>query len=295
MAAMGTTYSVLVTGAFMAALGGLLGLFLAIASKRLYVFEDPRIEQIEELLPHSNCGACGTAGCRNFAEQVVKGKIEPAGCTVNTPEQNKNIAHMLGVALGDIEKRVARLACAGGRHVAKMRAHYAGLSSCAAASVAGGGKSCTWGCLGLGDCADVCDFDAIRMDKQGLPVVESAKCTACGDCVDVCPKGLFSLHVLSHKLWLACCNESEGDIAEAACEVACTACERCVVDAAPGLIHIHKQRAVIDYQQNHLAQRQAIERCPTGAIVWLEGDHIHKGKAAKKIIRIEALPVISEA
>ncbi len=178
----------------MAGLGGLLAFFLAIANKRLYVYEDPRISQVEELLPHSNCGACGTAGCRNFAEQVVEGKIEPACCTVNTPDQNKNIAALLGVAMGDVEKRVARLACAGGQHVAKMRAHYAGLSSCRAAAVAGGGgKSCAWGCLGLGDCADVCDFDAIHMDRHGLPVVDSAKCTACGDCVDICPKSLFSI------------------------------------------------------------------------------------------------------
>ncbi len=123
----------------MAVLGGLLAFFLAIADKRLYVYEDPRISQVEELLPHSNCGACGSAGCRNFAERVVTGLIEPASCSVNTPDQNKNIAALLGVAMGNVEKRVARLACAGGKHVAKMRAHYAGLSSCRAAAVAGGG------------------------------------------------------------------------------------------------------------------------------------------------------------
>ncbi len=280
----------------MAGLGGLLALLLAIASKKLYVFEDPRIEQVEELLPHSNCGACGTAGCHNFAEQAVAGKIEPGRCTVNSPDQNKTIANLLGVALGDIEKRVARLACAGGKHVAKMRANYAGLASCRAAAVAGGGgKSCAWGCLGLGDCADVCDFDAITMDAHGLPVVDVDKCTACGDCVDICPKDLFSLQVMSHKLWMACRNEADGDAAEAACEVACTACGRCVVDGAPGLIHLERNLAVIDYARNDKADRHAIERCPTGAIVWFEGDRIAKGKSAKKIIRIQPLPVAAEA
>lgn len=280
----------------MAGLGGLLALLLAIASKKLYVFEDPRIEQVEELLPHSNCGACGTAGCHNFAEKAVAGEIEPGRCTVNAPDQNKAIASLLGVALGDIEKRVARLACAGGKHVATMRAKYSGLSSCRAASLAGGGgKSCAWGCLGLGDCADVCDFDAITMDRNGLPVVDVDKCTACGDCVDICPKDLFSLQVMSHKLWLACRNEDDGDTAEAACEVACTACGRCVVDAAPGLISLKNNLAVIDYDKNETASRKAIERCPTGAIVWLEGGNTSKGKAAKKIIRIEPLPAATEA
>lgn len=292
---MDIVYIVLIAGAFMAVLGGLLALVLAIANKRLYVYEDPRIEQVEELLPNSNCGACGTAGCHNFAEQVVDGKIEPGRCTVNPPDQNQNIASLLGVALGDVEKRVARLACAGGKHVATMRAKYAGLASCRAATVAGGGgKSCAWGCLGLGDCADVCDFDAITMDMHGLPVVDGAKCTACGDCVDICPKNLFSIHGVSHKLWLACCNEDDGDVAEAACEVACTACERCVVDAVPGLISMVRNLAVIDYNKNDSAERKAIERCPTGAIVWLEGDRVIKGKSAKKIIRIEPLPAPAE-
>jgi Na+-translocating ferredoxin:NAD+ oxidoreductase RNF subunit RnfB len=269
---------------------------LAVANKRLYVYEDPRIEQIEELLPHSNCGACGTAGCRNFAEQTVEGKIDPACCTVNTSEQNKNIASLLGVAMGNVEKRIARLACAGGTHVAKMRANYSGLSSCRAAAVSGGGgKGCSWGCLGLGDCAEVCDFDAITMDSHGLPVVESVKCTACGDCVDICPKKLFSIQGVTRQLWLACRNESGPDAAEAVCEVACTACGRCVMDGAEGLIQLQSNLAVIDYEKNASANRQAIERCPTGAIVWFEGDRIIKGKLAKKIIRIEPLLATVEA
>ena len=110
--------SIAVAGAFMAALGTLLAWLLAVANKRLYVYEDPRIGEVEELLPKSNCGACGTAGCRNFAEQVVAGEIVPAKCTVNSPDMNAYIASFLGVAMGDVEKQVARLACAGGSHVA---------------------------------------------------------------------------------------------------------------------------------------------------------------------------------
>lgn len=292
---MNTLHSLLYAFAFMATLGIVLAGFLAVASRRLYVFEDPRIGQVEEMLPHTNCGACGTAGCRNFAEKLVEGSIEPARCTVNPPQQNQTIAHMLGIALGDVEKRIARLACAGGNHVAKNRARYSGHTSCGAAAMAGGGKECAWGCLGLGDCADVCDFDAIEMDQHGLPVVNADKCTACGDCVDICPKHLFSLQPVSRKLWLACRNEADPDAAEAACEVACTACGRCVVDAAPGLISLQHNLAVIDYALNDLAERRAIERCPTGAIVWLENNQANKGAAAKKIIRIQPLPVMAEA
>jgi len=286
--------SMLLAGMFMAVLGIVLAWVLAMANKRLYVFEDPRIEQVEELLPKSNCGACGTAGCRNFAEQVVAGQIEPAKCTVNAPTMNGYIAQFLGVELGNLEKRVARLACAGGRHVARMRAHYAGLSSCrAAAVVGGGGKACAWGCLGLGDCATVCDFDAITMNPFGLPVVDAAKCTACGDCVDVCPKDLFSLEPVSRHLWVACKNHADGDTAEMQCEVACTACGKCVADAAPGLMHLERELAVIDYGKNQLATPKAIERCPSGAIVWLDDGKVSKGREAKRILRTTPLPVES--
>ena len=143
---------------FMTALGLCLALVLAVANKRLFVYEDPRIDQVEELLPHANCGACGTAGCRDFAEKLVTGELQPGKCTVNSKEMNQVIADFLGVDLGAEMKRVARLACAGGNHVAKTRATYTGLEGCrAAALVAGGGRGCTWGCLGLGDCERVCD------------------------------------------------------------------------------------------------------------------------------------------
>lgn len=285
--------NLMVAGGFMAGLGVLLALLLAIANKKLYVFEDPRIGEVEELLPKSNCGACGQAGCRDFAEKVVGGETIPAKCTVSTPQQRQGIADLLGVAAGIVEKQVARLACGGGQHVAFLRARYEGLKTCrAAAVVSGGGKECAWGCLGLADCANVCTFDAIVMDKHGLPVVDSDKCTACNDCVEVCPKGLFSLEPVLRKLWVACKNLADGDTAEASCEVACTACGKCVVDAAPGLMKLDNNLAVIDYAQNERAAKQAIERCPTGAILWFDNPNFSiKGAEAKKILRQNELPL----
>ena len=283
--------SIFVAVGFMSALGLMLASILVLANKRLFVFEDPRIDQVEDLLPKANCGACGTAGCRPFAEMLVQGQIEPAKCTVNSKDMNQVIANFLGVDLGKEEKRVARLACAGGTHVAYIRASYGGIESCrAAALVSGGGKGCAWGCLGLGDCADVCDFNAIHMDRYGLPVVTEADCTACGDCVEVCPKDLFSLHPVSHQLWVACNNQAFGDEAEKECEVICTACGRCAQDSPEGLIEIRDNLAVVDYAKNSLASRVAIERCPTGAIVWLEkGGKAVKGRDARKVVRKEAL------
>jgi len=287
--------SLVLSGLFMAVLGVALAGVLAYASRRLYVYEDPRIDEVEALLPKSNCGACGTAGCRNFAEKVVAGEVIPAQCTVNAPAQNSVIADLLGVDAGSVEKRVARLACAGGRHVAYLRACYAGHVSCrAAAVVSGGGKDCAWGCLGLADCAEVCNFDAIHMDAHGLPVVGADRCTACNDCVEVCPKGLFSLEPISRKLWVACRNLADGDTAEASCEVACTACGKCVMDSKPGVMRLENNLAVIDYAQNARAAKAAIERCPTGAIVWFDNPNTPvKGAEARKILRQNELPLIS--
>lgn len=289
--------SIVTAAMFMIALGLILAVILSIANKKLYVYEDPRIEQVNDMLPQAQCGACGEAGCRPFAEAVVTGRKNPAQCTVNSPEGNARIARFIGVTMARQEKFVARLACAGGSHVAYKRANYQGLTTCQAASVvSGGGKGCSWGCLGLGDCAEACTFDAIYMDRFGLPIVIEDKCTACNDCVVACPKDLFSLHPVSHKLFVACKSEDQGELAEQECEVACTACGKCVADAPQGLIAIKNNLAVIDYELNDLASRTPIERCPTGAIVWIDSKlgttRSSRGREAKKIIRTEPLPLI---
>ena len=276
----------------MGALGVILASVLAIANKKLHVQEDPRIDEVEEMLPGTNCGACGSPGCRAFAEACVGGKANPSQCTVSSKDMVTFIAGYLGVEVGQQEKIVARLACAGGNHVARMKAEYAGMGSCRAAVAAGGGgKACAWGCLGLADCEVACTFDAIHMDRHGLPVVDEEKCVACNDCVVACPLDLFSLHPVSHRLWVACKSLAEGDEALADCEVACTGCARCAADAPEGLICIKNNLAQVDYSKNHLATRIPIERCPTGAIVWLEDGKAVKGGAAKRIIRKEPLPV----
>ena len=256
-------------------LGGLglcFGILIAIANHKLRVWEDPRVDAVTGLLPGTNCGACGFPGCRPFAEGLIGGDAQPAGCTVMGPEDTNDVAEYLGVEAGKVRQRVARLMCAGGTHVSVQRADYTGWSTCeAAATVAGGGKGCSWGCLGLADCREVCDLDAIYMDQFDLPVVIPELCTACGDCVDVCPKDLFEIMPMDHRLLVQCKNLVDGDDAEELCSVACTACRKCVADAQPGVIEILNGLAVVNYEMNSLAGAEAIVRCPTGAIVWLDG------------------------
>ena len=248
------------------------GILVAVAHTRLKVWEDPRIEGATERLPGSNCGACGFAGCRAFAEGLIGDEASPAGCTQLDEGGIAALATFMGVEAGTAVKRVARLLCAGGSNVAVQRADYLGLSTCsAAAAVSGGGKGCSWGCVGLADCVRVCDYDAMFMDAFDIPHVIPANCTACGDCVEACPKDLFVLMPMEQKLLVQCKSALEGDQIEALCKVACTACGRCALDAADGLIEMKDGLAVVDYEKNDLAGQEALTRCPTGAIVWIEG------------------------
>ena len=267
-----TISGILLSTAILGGVGLTFAGLIALTHRKFKVWEDPRIDEVTDRLPGANCGACGEAGCRAFAERVVGGSIQPATCTVLSADEVVDLADYLGVAAGEANKRVARLLCAGGTNVAIQQADYLGLDTCKAASaVAGGGKGCTWGCLSLADCEVACDFDAIYMNQHGLPVVIPDKCTACGDCVEACPKDLFVLMPVEHQLLVQCKSALEGDEIEEMCQVACTACGRCAADAPAGLIEMKDGLAVVDYTKYELATPKAIERCPTDAIVWLDG------------------------
>ncbi len=260
------------SAAILGGVGVTFGALIALANARLRVEEDPRLDELSDLLPGANCGACGFAGCRAFAEAALGGTVAPAGCTVMGAAEIDDVASLLGVDAGEAQKRVARLLCAGGSDVALRKADYVGIESCAAAvAVGGGGKACSWGCVGFADCAVACDFDAIIMSPFGLPVVDLELCTACGDCVDACPLDLFTILPADAHLLVQCKNLLEGDAAEGVCSVACNGCTRCVSDAATGLVSMEHGLAVVNYDLIELENPKAVERCPTGAIVWVEG------------------------
>jgi Na+-translocating ferredoxin:NAD+ oxidoreductase RNF subunit RnfB len=269
----------IIAPAVMTAIGLFFGVILAVAYKLLKVKEDPRIATTEELLPGTNCGACGEPGCLPFAEALVAGSVQPSGCTVASPDDLDVIAEFLGVDAGEAEKRVARLHCAGGQAQAFQIAEYHGFDSCrAAATVSGGGKGCSWGCLGLGDCKVACTFGSITMNANGLPKVELDLCTACGDCVGACPKDLFEVVPVSQKLFVQCNTPLENETATALCSVACDACGKCAADAPEGLIAMTDNLPRIDYDSGLPVTHAPTARCPTGAIQWLDGNQFEFGR-----------------
>jgi electron transport complex protein RnfB len=262
---------------FLAGLSALLAAILAVAHRRLWVYEDPRIDVVTDMLPGANCGACGLPGCRAFGEKVVEGAIQPSACPVGGVDTAKYIASYLGIDAGSMVKTVARLLCAGGSDQAGQVGEYEGFTSCrAAATIGGGPKGCTFGCLGLSDCEVSCTFDAITMSSTGLPIVDPEACTACGDCVRACPKNLFVIQPVMHRLIVQCKSILEGDEALERCKVVCTGCGLCAADAPEGLITMQNNLPVINADKIELETELATLRCPTGAIKWIVGQQFEE-------------------
>lgn len=231
-------------------LGLIFGVGLAIASKRLAVTVDPRLDQVHGLLPGANCGACGGAGCFGFAEMLLSGKADLSACKVSEDGIREQIAKLLGKSLEKKVKRVAILHCNGGIKV-KNRFLYHGIEDCVAANlVLKGQKSCVYGCLGFGNCVKVCPFDAIKMSKDGdLPIVDKDKCRACNKCVLTCPKKLFTLIPITHNIYVACSSHGIGKDTKAVCPVGCIACRLCEKACKFDAIHVIDNLAVIDYNK----------------------------------------------
>ena len=231
----------------MSVLGGAMGLGLAVASKRFAVEQDPRVKDILEALPGANCGACGFPGCQGYAQAIVDGKAECNLCAPGGADLVGRLASIMGTTATAAEPRIAVLHCQGHEGNCASDARYVGVQSCRACQIlAGGTKKCPHGCLGLGDCVDVCPFDAIHMGPDRLPVVDEAACTACGKCVDACPRLLISLEPTVQRTIVRCRNAQKGAVAAKVCTTACIACKKCEKACPFDAIHVKDNVASID-------------------------------------------------
>jgi len=263
---------VLYTIISLSCIGIISGVVLYFIAQRFKVFEDPRVDMIEDALPSVNCGGCGYPGCRNFAEALAKSDdLSKMFCPVGGNETMAKIAGLLGLEATLQDPQVAVVRCSGSFAKRHRTSVYDGSISCFIESnLYSGHTDCQYGCLGHGDCVRVCEFDAIHMNPEtGLPEVTDEKCTACGACVDACPKDIIELrrrNKKDRKIFVSCINEDKGGIAKQVCQVACTGCSKCFKVCAHEAITIENFLAYIDPVKCTLC-RKCVPECPTNAIL----------------------------
>ena len=268
--AMSTT--IIYTIISLSAIGAVAAIILYVVAQKFKVYEDPRIDQVEEALPAANCGGCGYPGCRGFAEALVKADdLTELYCPVGGNDVMKTVADILGKSVEDKDPLVAVVRCSGSPDKRKRTNEYDGATSCAiAASLYAGETGCQYGCLGLGDCVEVCDFDAIHMNPvTGLPEVVDDNCTACNACVTACPNNIIELRKKNkkdRKIFVSCVNQDKGGVAKKACDVACIGCGKCVKVCPYDAITLENFLAYIDPNKCKLC-RKCVEECPTHAIL----------------------------
>lgn len=253
------------------AIGVVGALLLFWASKKFEVHEDPRIGQVQSVLPGANCGGCGYAGCAGFAGACVKAdSLDGMLCPVGGSPVMSKIATILGKEAAEAEPKVAVVRCNGTCQARPRTNTYDGVKSCSIASTLYGGETgCTFGCLGYGDCEKACNFGAIKVNPEtGLPEVDEDKCTACGTCVKACPKNIIELRKKgpkSRRVFVSCVNKDKGAVARKACINACIGCGKCAKECPFEAITVENNVAYIDYTKCRMC-RKCVAVCPTGAI-----------------------------
>ena len=246
------------------ALGLIMGVLLAVASRIFAVHTDERVEEIVAILPGANCGGCGFAGCTAYANAVVKGEASPSACVAGGAAAAQGIAKILGVDVDTRERRVAHVYCSGGDLTAR-RFQYTGVQTCFAASrVANGPVECTFACLGFGDCVKACAFDAIRIEN-GHAFVDRDRCSGCGKCAATCPRKIIDLIPAAAPVAVDCSSRYRGAFVRSVCEAGCIGCMLCTKKCEHDAIHVADNLARIDYDKC-IGCGECAKVCPRGII-----------------------------
>lgn len=229
-----------------AAISVLFAFFIVIVSHFTKVKTDEKAEKIQELLSGANCGGCGYAGCADFAKALAEGRAEISGCGPTSAENKIKIAEILGQSFSDTEPKAAFVHCAGGKDCADKFV-YVGNRGCVAISSAGGGnKACSFGCLGDGTCAAVCEFNAIKI-VNGVAKANIDKCNNCGKCAAACPKHIIERLPVKIRVYIACSSLCKGKDVLSACKKGCIGCGICAKNCPAGAIEMADNLPKIDY------------------------------------------------
>lgn len=253
---------ILIALAVVAAIGLIAGVLLTLASHFLRVEEDERAVMLRACLPGANCGACGYAGCDEYANALANDGAKANLCIPGGSDATQKLSEILGVSAENAAKQVAVVHCNGTCEATSKKAIYDGVNSCRAASMLyGGPDACSYGCLGCGDCAAVCPVDAICL-KDGIARIDRRTCIGCGLCVKTCPKGIISLVPAAGSAAVLCSNQDKGAVARKVCTNACIGCKKCEKNCPEQAIAVIHDLAVIDYAKC-TGCGVCVEGCPT--------------------------------
>ena len=258
--------SVLVLGL----MGAVLGALLAVASKVFHVEVDPKQAAVRQCLAGANCGGCGYPGCDGYAAAVARGEAPCNKCVAGGEATAAKVAEIMGVSNSAADKMVAFVPCSGSRDNAEARFNYTGPEDCRAAMLFGGksSKLCTFACIGLGNCARACQFDAMHV-VNGVAKVDRLNCVGCGACAEACPKSIIKLLPASQRVAPACSNKDKGGRVMKICDFGCIGCMKCQRECPADAIKVVDNLAVVDGEKcvgcGHCA-----DVCPRGVIRWFE-------------------------
>lgn len=248
-----------------AGIAGVLAFLLAFLGKFFAVKTDERIDKVSERLAGANCGGCGYAGCKAFAEALVKGETDLGKCNPTSGEDKKEIARILGVEAQESEPTVAVVHCKGGDDC-NTKYRYKGYYSCESEELfAGGNKACPYGCLGLGSCSAACPYNAVEV-KDGVSVIRTEKCRSCGACITKCPKKIIGRIPASATVYIGCSSACKGKEVMGACKKGCIACGKCARTCKAGAIEMINNIPVIDYSKC-IGCNECAAACPRKCIV----------------------------
>lgn len=230
-------------------IGLVAGILLALASKFLYVKEDETVKLVRECLPGINCGACGYTGCDDYAKAVANGSAKTNLCIPGADSVAANVAEVMGVEAQDVVEMMAFVGCNGNFDATDKASDYDGVKTCSAASmIYGGPNNCNFGCLGCGDCADLCPVNAICINDS-IAHIKASVCIGCGLCVETCPKNIIKLIPQTARVAVMCNSNDKGGVARKKCKNACIGCKKCELNCPSGAITVQNNLAVIDYDK----------------------------------------------
>jgi electron transport complex protein RnfB len=284
-----TLITIIFAGGVLLVIAILMALVLGWANIAFHVESDPKVDAIDDALPGANCGGCGFVGCREYAEAVATSGADITLCGPGGSSCAQKIATIMGQELTESWPFKAVVHCAATREQRLKQQEYHGEKTCSASNLVPGVQGCTYGCLGYGDCFNVCDYGAIEM-KEGLAVIHPEKCTGCKACVSACPRGIISMIPFKHTevMVVACSNKDKGPLVKDVCSIGCIGCSACA-RPSEGLLAMENNLPVLDYDKFGAESdlTKSIDKCPRESLVYV-GEPSKRIETPEDPERIEA-------